>query len=425
MKFRRTPAHDLVFFILLLAAHCITGCYRSVPQEFIYPEISLYEFDPEKPAWPVLAILETGINPLWFEFTFKGPRLIPSPDQASLVDFSPWPFACYSTGMLVFPEQPRPGISSAETPEQFLAMAVNKFGFLIMGRDEEQNLVLYSAANPIIWDPYSVASFFLYQDKPGVLLCHDNFFSNQELPPECPVYNLDQNFPLPVNCILPALNIFSVDGEGEFTALWQGSDQNWYYRFADQSQSSPSVNYYRTSDLSLPGEKIDQGVYRNYSVPEPVTDELPVIYSLALEIQKDLSGISGVPVLNIVSQNFSAARNFAVSSASEGDFIMLSGFYREGTCSDPESDPVNIPGGNFKNDPGNKTLAFAILPDGKGFLYTDETFSAFSLPSLPEGFAYTGAALAGDVLVATWEEQEDYSIGAAGFLAMKADILGL
>jgi hypothetical protein len=41
------------------------------------------------------------------------------------------------------------------------------------------------------------------------------------------------------------------------------------------------------------------------------------------------------------------------------------------------------------------------------------------LPVLPEGFVYTGLAWAGDTLFAAWEEQEDYNIGAAGFMAIK------
>ena len=42
-----------------------------------------------------------------------------------------------------------------------------------------------------------------------------------------------------------------------------------------------------------------------------------------------------------------------------------------------------------------------------------------SLPLLPEGFFYTGTGVIGDSLFACWEEQEDYNIGAAGFLIMR------
>jgi len=43
----------------------------------------------------------------------------------------------------------------------------------------------------------------------------------------------------------------------------------------------------------------------------------------------------------------------------------------------------------------------------------------YPLPPLPEGIIYTGAAIIGNNLFASWEEQEDYNIGAAGFMLMK------
>jgi len=46
-------------------------------------------------------------------------------------------------------------------------------------------------------------------------------------------------------------------------------------------------------------------------------------------------------------------------------------------------------------------------------------FSHFSLPDLPEGFFYTESGFTGDSLFAAWEEQQDYSIGAAGFMLVK------
>jgi len=42
-----------------------------------------------------------------------------------------------------------------------------------------------------------------------------------------------------------------------------------------------------------------------------------------------------------------------------------------------------------------------------------------ALPLLPEGFVYTGIGKVGGSLFASWEEQEDFSIGAAGFVLIK------
>ena len=46
-------------------------------------------------------------------------------------------------------------------------------------------------------------------------------------------------------------------------------------------------------------------------------------------------------------------------------------------------------------------------------------YSHPSLPLLPEGFAYTGVGAVAGCIVASWEEQIDYSIGAAGFVVIK------
>jgi hypothetical protein len=43
-----------------------------------------------------------------------------------------------------------------------------------------------------------------------------------------------------------------------------------------------------------------------------------------------------------------------------------------------------------------------------------------ALPELPENFVYTHAAPLGDFMIAAWEEQEDYNIGAAGFMVIRA-----
>jgi hypothetical protein len=42
-----------------------------------------------------------------------------------------------------------------------------------------------------------------------------------------------------------------------------------------------------------------------------------------------------------------------------------------------------------------------------------------ALPPLPETFVYTHVNRLGDLVVAAWEEQKDYSIGAAGFMVIR------
>ncbi|GHT64031.1 hypothetical protein FACS1894110_02910 [Spirochaetia bacterium] len=49
---------------------------------------------------------------------------------------------------------------------------------------------------------------------------------------------------------------------------------------------------------------------------------------------------------------------------------------------------------------------------------------SFSLPPLPENFVYTGLGLVGDTVFAAWEEQQDWNIGAAGFMVIDMNGLG-
>ena len=48
-----------------------------------------------------------------------------------------------------------------------------------------------------------------------------------------------------------------------------------------------------------------------------------------------------------------------------------------------------------------------------------ETEITQSLPPLPPGFVYTGIGRTGDSLFASWEEQDNFYIGAAGFMVIK------
>ena len=58
------------------------------------------------------------------------------------------------------------------------------------------------------------------------------------------------------------------------------------------------------------------------------------------------------------------------------------------------------------------TIFFASVP-------RQREVSHPSLPPLPDGFVYTGISRIGESLFASWEEQSDFSIGAAGFVVIR------
>jgi hypothetical protein len=67
------------------------------------------------------------------------------------------------------------------------------------------------------------------------------------------------------------------------------------------------------------------------------------------------------------------------------------------------------------------TFLLATTPQGNAlYAQTGATvIRHLSLPPLPEGFCYTGIGMCGDTIFASWEEQDEYSIGAAGFMVIR------
>jgi hypothetical protein len=386
----------LVLLVLIFPGLVLSGCSRpSVPaggpeasatQEHPAPEIVVSE----SPAWPVSAIVKAGANPLWFEFLENGPRHIASPAEASLVDYAPWPLARFCSGLLV--------------SGQNLVMAINRTGFLVAAPGSDQSsVILYLAEDFANWDPYSIASVFLYGERPAVLLYRDDFFAAPaDSAPEHQVLILREDLPRPAGIRIPALGFSPQDG-WETNALRQGPDGFWYYRLSQPGESRPGIAHYRTRDLSLSGERISQGEYRNSSRPETDLNKFPLISRLIAELTSAAiqENKSGIPVLQMISPDFSGPRLFSASSNIGEDSELFFGYYRN------ESAPVS------------GSVIFAVSANGRGIGIKNDVSFSFALPALPAGFVYTGIGLVGNTLIASWEEQEEFAIGAAGIMVIE------
>ena len=304
---RGKPGNNFLFIVL--AAILLAACTGRGSNEAasINEEIPAYLIS----HWPALALLKTGENPLWFELGADGPTLIESPADASLKSFSPWPHARHIIGMKLW--------------DGFLVMAVNRSGFLVLGPTAETtDIILYRVADSGLWDSYTAESFFLWEERPAVLLYRNDFFSAPVAGPlDLQVFVLDKTQSSPAAAKVPALMSFPQEGLWEAEIVHQGPGGYWYYRMRKKDPANRSARtetvYFRTTDLTKAGERISTAEWRN-------------------------------------------------------SFLGLA---------------PNAP---------------------------DQYFSL--LPQLPEGFVYTGAVFLGNVLVASWEEQEDAGIGAAGFAVM-------
>jgi hypothetical protein len=336
-----------------------------------------------------LAVLKTGGYPLWFEFAETGPALITSPAEASLSPYLPWPQARHATGLLDWNGR--------------LVLAINREGFLIIETEADgQSCYLRRAASPGLWDPYTAGKPFVWNGRPGVLLYRNDFFSETQAPPPNPrLFFLDEGRAEPYGVDAAALEAFPAASGWEVDSLAPGPEGFWYYRATPppdkQYPGRTPDEYYRSPDLSLPGEKISLGLWQNSLLPGPFGSAPP---PLAAFLEKALKPpfVSEPAAAAVISSGFSGARMFGSGESS----ILLSGYYRE------EPEP----------------LALLVSRDGRALAALGGGGPlAFSLPALPEGFFYTGIGLIGEVLIAAWEEQQDSAIGSAGFMALNAGSL--
>jgi hypothetical protein len=156
--------------------------------------------------------------------------------------------------------------------------------------------------------------------------------------------------------------------------------------------------YFRTASLSEAGKAITVDEWRNSGDPEwPRNVSLHLTHILDRAPELVPGRISAVRVL---SPDFERPRLF--SSARSGESLVLMHSYSRET---PEP------------------LALVILGDGRGFICEGKApeVKPFSLPALPDGCLYTGIALVENAIVASWEEQREAGIGAAGFMVMGHD----
>ena len=376
MKSSRFLALPLLFLLLFLPL--LTTCTR----EENYGETpGAMEREYSAPAWHAVALLRTGRNPIWFELAGDGPVHIESAAAAELPPFTPWPHARFITGMLLW--------------DGFLVMAVNGDGFLVLGPSGNADAVLFRAAHSL-WQPYTAESFFLLDDRPAVLLYRNDFFSGPAVPPVFPqIFVLDKSSPVPLGVSVTAFESFPEGGFWEAEIARLAPDGFWYLRMKEKGGEQNETAYFRTASLAEAGVGISVGEWRNSGDPEwPRNVSLHLTHILDRANELVPGRISAVRVL---SPEFDGPRLF--SSARGGESLVILHAYSRET-------------------PG--PLALVILADGRGFICEgkEPEVRPFSLPALPEGFVYTGIALIGNNIVASWEEQQGAGIAAAGFMVM-------
>ena len=244
-------------------------------------------------------------------------RLIESPGASSLTPYAPWPHARYVAGILVW--------------ENLLVLAINRDGFLVLGDGRENaELYLYRAADPGLWDSYTVESVFVWDAKPAVLLYRDDFFIEPASPRLWPqVFVLDRRSPLPLGAHVPALESFPPGENWEAEVVHRGPDGLWYYRVREKGTAQNETVYFRTVSLAEAGTRISVGEWRNSSRPESVNNAPPLIRALMNKLASDpgmklfppefipteSKSTKFIPTVLVISPDFEGLRVFAPETA--------------------------------------------------------------------------------------------------------------
>jgi hypothetical protein len=339
---------------------------------------------PAVPTVAPLAVLQAGEFPLWFQFTVNGPVLIETIEDASFsAALVPWPLAPHVRFMLARGED--------------LLMAVNRDGFLSLSPREGGRVGLYRFFGGEFWRQYTVGAFFLFNEQPAALLYSDDRFFDSDAPPPSPrMWTFDQYAASPKPIALPLLDAFAPQDGWDIDVLRRGGDGLWYFRAIKKAPAQlelrPEIRLLR-SDLVREGEQVSLGVFQNAALPEQLSAAPgPLRDMVAAAFAESGSGLGAV-----VSPEFQTTRVFAT----DREKTAISSFY---SANRPED-----------------TFLLATTPQGNA-LYAQtgtDVIRHFSLPPLPEGFCYTGIGMCGDTIFASWEEQDEYSIGAAGFMVIR------
>jgi hypothetical protein len=287
-------------------------------------------------------------------------------------------------------------------------MAVNRDGFLAW-ENREDGLGLYRVSEREAWSPYTAASLFMHRGTPSALLYRDDFFlpDGTETPdlPAVRVWGLGTDFQEMEETEIPAFAVLSRAEGWDVDALSLGKDSLWYYRGVRKGSPRPDdtlseIRYFRTWDLSVPGEPSSVGVFRNAMSPYTERDMPPPIWAVLEEAGRtaEEGKMEGkILAAAVVSPEFPVRRYFALQTDGSGEreILEIAGFYRP-----PDT-------------------AVAVFPGGLGiFAGPASVPEVFTLPVLPEGFVYTRIGFAGSALIVCWEEQQDWQIGAAGFMVI-------
>jgi hypothetical protein len=357
---------SVIFLLSCFLISCTPGKNTIEVQSFVQP----------------MAVLQAGKYPLWFQLTAEGPALIETIEDA-----------CFSAALIPWPLAPH--IRYILAQDNKIMAAVNRYGFICLSPWDRSGTTdgigLYRFSGGELWQQYTVGSFVFTGREPGniplALLYMDDRFVDLDLAVPSP-----RLFTFVIQSVfietpdLPLLDAFSPEDGWNIDTLRLGTDGYWYFRTVRKTAGNPEIFFFRSSGLTQTGERISRGAFQRAALPEPVSAAPEALQEMLNTVFSE----TGFGAAAVVSPDFQSIRNFAIDRESE----VIFGFFD-----------------------GSFLLAASAHGDAF-YLEKGMLTRRFSLPPIPEGFVYTGISVAADTIFASWEEQDGYSIGAAGFMVM-------
>ncbi len=364
----------------------------------------------------------------WYEIAPGLLNPIQDPASSQVVPYVPWTTARRIVGFVA-------------TGSAAIA-GLNREGFLMFEETPSGDLALYKIDGGPAVEPYCSLAIMLVPSSeletdqnpgrsmpdqaapvgtrsvPAMLVARDPYFGDllngdsstaaSEVPspsvPDHPFVYLDWSDFLP-HAVLP--RAFGLGGSN-IEALTRSSDGRWYMKVSHLNASARSASaglesskhYYAAPALNQEGASINRGDYQNGLNPQPFANMPRAVQSI-MRAFTDSQRKKHYPILQLLKKDSFGLETFVADPGTKNTVPLSGG----------ETEIVKFLGY------ADSEKALVILPDGRGVIGHSK-LESFALPPLPEGFVYTGIVLINRWMIASWEEQESFAVGAAGFLVL-------
>ncbi|MCX7656003.1 MAG: hypothetical protein N2Z76_05720 [Treponemataceae bacterium] len=453
MKFRIRRGKTAGVFLGL----CVGVCVCSSCRKDTHPaSAGSAEFQNSGKKGPAL-IVSPHERPYWFAFSpIKGSpaqifSLVPSPEATEASPLVPWTTgvriteiggALFEESSLATGSEGMHGEARDTSPytkelltKEILLCPLNTWGLLVFQQEPQgETLWIFPIPFPFMGtESFTIGPLFPLGPHMAFSLYGDSFF--QDLPPLSPQSTLwyyDEEKTELQSLSLEALvpNIQNLEAPlFEIESVTSGNDGLWYIRaLSGKGQNAPrpfprevrpfSQNKEEEKNVSLakriercyfsleqPGkgsaQPISVGTYYEKTMPQNSAQISPLIQRLVQALPYRPRGILRL---------FREATRSSVSyylSPSGTSFDEADTYYwgYEGKK-----------GGIIIDGQGKG--AMLLIPEEKQCTTASFTMKTVSLPPLPPSFVYTGIGLLENWILASWEEQDAYLVGAAGILLL-------